>query len=196
MGAGHCSGAGEQQCSSRRACGGCGRGGPGHTYLLSFCSTGRAGQMAGHPHRAFQRIPPHRFSSHLDGCLSSQLGHRTLKNERGRLSSHWSQCGNPPALVDSCRWAKLIACCAGLFLVWEATLDTHTPLLSQLLPVGRRAFPGVLSSFFPGTCFLSSPCPGRRDALVLGPRFKLSSSHWPGPASSGRSTSLDKDPKP
>ena len=134
MGAGHCSGAGEQQCSSRRACGGCGRGGPGHTYLLSFCSTGRAGQMAGHPHRAFQRIPPHRFSSHLDGCLSSQLGHRTLKNERGRLSSHRSQCGNPPALVDSCRWAKLIACCAGLFLVWEPTLDTHTPLLSQLLP--------------------------------------------------------------
>ena len=80
--------------------------------------------------------------------------------------------------------------------MWEPTLDTHTPLLSQLLPRGRRAFLGMLSSFFPGTCFLSSPCPGRRDALVLGPRFKLSSSHWPGPASSGRSTSLGKEPKP
>ena len=166
MGAGHCSRAGEQQCSSRRACGGRGRGGPGHTYLPSFCSTGRAGQMAGHPHRAFRRIPPHRFSSHLDGCLSSQLGHRTLKNERGRLSSHRSQCGNPPALVDSCLWAKLIACCAGLFLVWEPTLDTHTPLLSQLLPVGRRAFPGGAVILLPGDLLpqLTLPreagCPG------------------------------------
>ena len=74
------------------------------------------------------------------------------------------------------------------------TGHTYTPP-PQLLPGGRQAFLGLLSSFFPGTCFLSSPCPGRRDALVLGPRFKLSSSHWPGPASSGRSTSLGKEPK-
>ena len=48
--------------------------------------------------QGFWRIPPHSLSSHLDGCLSSQLGHRALQNERGCLSSHQAQCGNPPAL--------------------------------------------------------------------------------------------------
>ena len=93
--------------------------------------------------------------------------------------------------INILRTTKQSQLCVGTY-----TGHTHTHLLCQLLPRGRPAFLGVLSSFFPRTCFLSSPRPGRRDALVLGPRFKLSSSHWPGPASSGRSMSLDKEPKP
>ena len=88
------------------------------------------------------------------------------------------------------------------------TGHTHTPPLPAP-PLWKAGLPGaavilgLLSSLFPGACFIRSPCPGWQDALVLGPRFKLSSSHWPGPlldilcpASSRRSMSLDKEPKP
>ena len=150
--------------------------------------------MAGHPHRAFWRIPPHSFSSHLDGCLSSQLGHRALQNERGCLSSHQAQCGNPPVLVDSCWWAEHIACWTGLFLVWEPTLDTHTSSASSSLVEGGpscgRCHP------LPRDLLPHLTPPREADALVLGPRFRLSSSQWPGPASAGRPTSLGKEPKP
>lgn len=145
-------GARGEQCSPRGACGGHGRGGPGHTYLSSFYSTGHAGQMVGHRHRAFGRIPPHSFSSRLDGCLSSQLGHRTLKSERRCLSSHQCQCGNPPAFVDSCWWAKHMACWTGLFLVWESTLDPHTPSLPAP-PSWKASLPGDAVILVPGGLF-------------------------------------------
>ena len=70
---------------------------PAHLPVLIWqhrpCRTGGWPSSQG-----FWRIPPHSLSSRLDGCLSSQLGHRALQNERGCLSSHQAQCGNPPAL--------------------------------------------------------------------------------------------------
>ena len=75
------------------------------------------------------------------------------------------------------------------------TGHTHTPPLPA--PPSRKAgLPGGAVIPLPEHLLPQLTPPREADALVLGPRFKLSSSHWPGPASFECPKSLDKQPKP